>query len=142
MEDYYSFPFNPLNLFRNQLDLLYSDLKKSIQQHLSLIISTRFEEFRFDPDFGCEIWEIDFVLLGNEQLWKNEIKTRLENAIATHEHRIERIIEFDMDFSQMVKKGIKNNYQQLDIRLLMEIKGTREAVTFKQTLIFSPYSVV
>ncbi len=115
-------------------------VEASIIEHLRLIITTRFHECRFDPMFGCKIWEVDFEVPSNLNTWKDEIRQSLEDAIRAHEHRIEEITQFNVTVDSTTPRGRIN--QKLVVSLYATIKGTFEEFHFEETLYFSPVTLM
>lgn len=115
-------------------------LQESIQQQLKLVITTRFHEVRYDPGFGCEIWEVDFVVPTNLNTWKDEIRQSLEEAILSHEPRIGEILQLKVTVEPAGQKGRIN--QKLSVHLEAMIKGTYEKIIFDETLYFSPVTLL
>lgn len=140
MANYYNLPFSFESLLKRRNRESYScSLQESIRQNISLVISTKFNEFRYDPAYGCEIWEVDFIVPANMNIWKEEIKAALEAAILRYEYRIESIKEFSIDISNDPQRNRRQN-QVLDFRIQGTIKGTSQEFEFADTLFFSPYS--
>lgn len=139
-QSYYNIPFSFDALLRRQPRTAYCcSLKESINQNISLIISSKLQEFRYDTAYGCKIWEVDFIVHSNMNIWKEEIKAALEAAILKYEHRIEQIAEFIIHINQDQRQKKKNN-QILDFRIRGTIKNTNQEFEYADTLFFSPYS--
>lgn len=142
MTDFYNIPFNFQDLLRQKRgEDLRTSLGDSIRQHISLILTTRYGDYRFDPSFGCKVWDVDFEVPSNLETWKDEIKLLLNEAIIKHEYRIQEILQFDVSVMQSNDRH-KRIHQRLDIHLEMKVKGTNEQVTYNETLYFSPYSLI
>jgi len=60
-------------------------LEESIQSHVYLIITTRFAEARYDPEFGSAIWEDDFSggNDSNDTRWTDEIQDSIREGDGT-----------------------------------------------------------
>lgn len=142
MPDFYTIPFPFESFLRQKDEDLYCSQELSLRQSINLIITTRLGAFRFDPEFGCHIWDMDFVVPSNLNTWKEEIKQSLYEAIVRHESRIEEIRRFAVE----VKKGnsgeIRRIHQRLDIELEGTVKGTHDAFAYSETLYFSPFSLI
>lgn len=113
---------------------------QSIEQNITLIITTKLGEYAFDNSFGCRIWEKDFMVPSNMNTWKDEIKESLEEAIKKHEHRIDEMTRFEVRVNEAAI-GPKRINQRLDIIIGGSIKGTNEKFDYEETLYFSPYSL-
>ncbi len=140
MDTFYSIPIHVKDILSKQRREQYTcSLDTSIGQNINLIISTKFQEFRFDPDYGCSVWEVDFVVPSNINLWKEEIKAALEKAILQYDKRIEQIREFSITVEEDPRHRKRNN-QILHIRIQGSVKGTSEEFEYRDTLFFSPYA--
>ncbi|MEM6628747.1 MAG: GPW/gp25 family protein [Bacteroidota bacterium] len=142
MADFYSIPLSFISLFEESDQNLQVSTENSLRQHISLIITTRLGDFRFDPSYGCKIWEVDFVVPSNLNTWKDEIKKSLEEAILTHEKRIEQIERFIVRVERGDPEGAKRINQQLEIELTVHVKGVKEPIDYYETLYFNPVSLV
>ncbi len=154
-DEYYTIPFDVTLFFqstqsdntavrsgRSNSNKLRCSLSESIRQNISLIITTKYGDFRFDPFFGCQIWEEDFVVPHNIDTWKDEIKVFLYNAISSNEPRIENIDPLEVEVDRSPAHNRTRIHQKLNIYLEASIKGTNERVTFSEVLFFSPYSLI
>ncbi len=116
MKDLYQIPFNfqqliPPPIFnkgfgtRENKKQEYS-IETSIDQHIHLLLSTPKGAFKYDPGFGTDLWEMDFIntyesLIDNPKkiTWEQTIKDRLKENIKTYETRLKgiKISEFKID---------------------------------------------
>ncbi|MEO1417160.1 MAG: GPW/gp25 family protein [Bacteroidota bacterium] len=142
MPDFYSIPFSFQDLLTRKNDQLKVPTETSIRQHISLIITTQLGDFRFDPTYGCKIWEVDFVVPSNLNAWKDEIKVSLEQAIRAHEHRIEFIDRFVVKVERGDPKGEKRIHQRLEIEIEGKVRGSNKVFTYSENLYFSPVSLI
>ena len=52
------FPFGPL--LRGERLLRHPSVEASIRQHAAVLLLSKKGDWRFDPAFGCELWDMDF----------------------------------------------------------------------------------
>src|SRR5687768_16859655 len=90
---FYKKPFDLRRLYANQ-PLETCDAGISISQHIELIIFSRFGEHRFNPDFGCEIWELDFELIANEAMWEEKMAQSIKRGMREQEKRLTGVDAF------------------------------------------------
>lgn len=134
-------------LLFNQLlrgrDLETQDLGASISQYLELIIFTRFGEHRFKPDFGCEIWELDFELIVSESTWEEKLRQSLLKSITAHEHRIYDV-NLDVRIKEVNKfyplRNISEIKKRVEIVVTGRIQQTGENYMFSTALYLNPLS--
>jgi len=136
MSEFYSLPFSFEDLLYQRSEALKCSLEKSIRQHIAMILVTRLGSYRYNPDYGCSVWEEDFVTPSSPEKWKNDIKDKLAAAIEEHEERIEEITRF-------VATIQKNHLRQaIEIELEGTLKETNEKFSYTDTLYFSPYTIL
>ncbi|MBS1549773.1 MAG: GPW/gp25 family protein, partial [Bacteroidetes bacterium] len=104
-------PLQVTKLIEGQ-ELLVCTLKDSISQNLELIIMTRFGEHRYDFDFGCEIWDLDFELIVSENKWEEKLRQSLLQSITTHEDRLSEI-QLSVKISEIEKQNLVRNYTEI-----------------------------
>lgn len=120
------------------------DLDTSIQNHLALIITTRFGEHRSDPTFGCEIWDLDFELIVSARLWEEKLRQSLLRSITAHEQRLSGV-EISVAISDTEKFNALQQFTEIkkrvDIKVTGMMKKTGEDFSFHANLFLSPLSV-
>jgi phage baseplate assembly protein W len=117
------------------------NMKESIAQHIYLILTSHFGEKRYDPDFGCNIWEQDFEVVSNIK-WKDNVKTSVTEAIERYERRLVnpsvRIEVDEFEFSHNENRRVKR-------RVALWIEGytvkTNEPFEFYEQIFISPMSI-
>lgn len=122
MIDNYSLPIRFEELSKKNPKYPKIKLEQSIRQHIYLILTTRFGSYRFDPNYGCVLWEHDFehvkALRGKNHFFENSIK----EVLAKHEPRLTDtsvsvgIDTIDVQDPLKTKKDIKK-------RISIQIKG-------------------
>lgn len=142
MNEFYKIPFDFEALLQQKQGKFTCSVAESIRQHITMIIMTRLESFRFDPMYGCRIWGKDFIVPSNLNTWKDEIKEALFDSIQRYELRIEEITAFTVEVKYVSPSGIKRINQRLDIQLAGSIRGLNDSFRYEETLFFSPVSLV
>ena len=117
---YYQIPFD-FNRFFEKKELKKLTLRDSISQFISLIITTYFEEYTYDENFGSEIWETDFDLLVNANLLKERIKNSLKNQIHSYEKRLDNL---DLNVELMESLSEQSQKVRLKKYLYITVTGT------------------
>lgn len=139
---FYKKPFDFSRIFSNN-PLESCDNGVSIAQHIELIIFTRFGEHRFDRDFGCEVWELDFELIVNQAMWEDRMCQSLIQAVKQQEKRL-----YDVEAEIKVKdvekifplRRITEIKKQVDIMVSGKLVATGENYVFNTALFLSPLS--
>ncbi|WP_373519932.1 GPW/gp25 family protein [Pricia sp.] len=117
---YYEAPFN-FKCFFDKKELKKLSVRDSISQFISIIITTYFEEYTFDEEFGSEIWETDFDLLVNANVLKEKIKYSLTAQIERYEKRLTNI---DLNVELMESLSENSNKVRLKKYLLITVTGS------------------
>jgi phage baseplate assembly protein W len=140
---YYKIPLQ-LGAVMKGNELSTCDISQSITKNLQLIIMTRFGEHRSNPEFGCEIWELDFELIISESQWEEKLRQSLLKSIASHENRLSSIdIKVNINEIErfhLIKKQPEIK-KRVTIKLTATIQKTGEPFTFDTSLFLSPLSV-
>jgi len=141
-ENFYAKPFRFNKLFLDA-DLQTTDLGKSVSNHLELIIFTRYGENRYNHNFGCEIWDLDFELIVSESIWEEKFRKSLQKSISEYETRIYQIdVEVRITEVENVYplRKITEIKKKVDISVRGLIKATGEKYFFNIALFLSPLS--
>ncbi len=115
---YYQAPLD-FKRFFEQKELKKLTLQESISQFISIIITTYFEEYTYDDEFGSEIWETDFDLLVNTNVLKEQIKRSLQNQINQYEKRLSNV-NLNLD----VRENISENSNKVRLKKYLNITIT------------------
>lgn len=139
---YYKRPLDVRRLFDRQ-PLETCTLGLSISQHLELIIFTRFGEHRYDPAFGCAIWDLDFELIASRVLWEDKMQHSLTRALAEREPRIyEAAVSIDVTDVEKVYplRMMTEIKKRVAIGVSARVTATGERYSFTTALYLSPLS--
>jgi len=138
----YKKPFKLSKIFNGQ-DIDKQDVGASISQYIELIIFTRYGEHRFKPDFGCEIWDLDFELIISESMWEEKLRQSLLRSITQYETRI-----YDVDINVNIKevnkfyplRNVSEIKKKVEIVVSGKMQQTGENYVFTTSLFLSPLS--
>jgi len=141
-EFYYNKPFRLKNIFENR-DLEEADMGKSISKNIELIIFSRYGEHRYNPSFGCEIWDLDFELIVSETIWEEKFRQSLLRAVETYETRLYQV-EVEIKMSEVEKffsvRNVTEIKKKVDISVRGKMNVTGEKYYFNTALFLSPLS--
>jgi phage baseplate assembly protein W len=143
-EPYLKFPVRFSKVMEGRELPLCADTGDSIAQYIQLLLFTRPGENRFDPQFGCAIWDLDFELVVNEGSWKESFRLAVAESILRYEKRIEHVrVEINIETVER-QIGIKKR-PELRRKAVVHIRSrlveTGEYFTFRTELFLSPLSV-
>lgn len=92
MAERYSIPIDFSSILQEKPEPLKKCSEiESIDQYLGLLLSTCPGEHKFDPDWGCKIWEQDFKLITARIKWETWCATVIYEMIRRYEHRLDGI---------------------------------------------------
>lgn len=100
-DDYYNLPLRLDLLMRDpggrlspgQAREINCSLDESIRNNVYLLITSQFGEARYDPQFGCSIWDDDFQSTSDpgDIRWIDRVEKSIRAGIRQYEKRLERI---------------------------------------------------
>jgi phage baseplate assembly protein W len=138
--EYYCLPLNFEELLERRA-LPRCSVQESIAQHLYLMLTTHFGESRFDPNFGCVVWQQDFEAMTNMR-WKDDVQRSMELTISSREPRLEQVkVLVGIDDFEM--KGVNQRIRKrLEVTVRAVLHRTNEPFAFRASLFVAPLSVV
>ena len=138
-DTYYRLPLELAGILERQRLPRYS-AQESIAQLLYLMLTTYFGESRYEPGFGCQVWEQDFEAMTTMR-WKDNVQHSVEQAIRDYEPRLVRaraqvaVVDFEL---KNVNKRIR---KRLEITVTAALHRTDEPFVFQASLFVAPLSV-
>jgi len=143
MERNYELPIRFNQLMQPNRDLATCELKKSIAQNINLIITSKYNEHRFDDTYGCEIWDMDFELIKNENAWRDKIAKSVVQSLSRHEKRLDaiesNIVITEEEFVNN-SSGHKGVRKKIAIFVNGIVRETGETFSFRTNLFLGPLS--
>lgn len=142
MLDNYSLPLRCAELTKKNPKLPKVKLHDSVRQHLSLILVTRFGEYRCDPSYGCLLWEHDFENLKALDDKKHIFEKSIKELLARHEPRLtDTLVTVDIkepDIKDPLKLTSKLR-KRIEIKIKARLLETNQSFEPKPFIIyFSP----
>ncbi|HRH49192.1 MAG TPA: GPW/gp25 family protein [Panacibacter sp.] len=144
IQHYYELPIKFNELIKRNRELATCDLKKSIAQNIYLTITSKFKENRYDETYGCELWDMDFELVSNENAWIEKIRKSVLKSVTKHETRLFNInveIDITQDEQVLTLKNSKSVKKRLSIFVNGIIAETGEPFPFNTNIYLSPLSL-
>ena len=116
--------------------------RQSIAHHIHLILTTSLGEFASNEKFGCGLWDTDFDSLSSRSRLKDSIVQALDEAIRTHEPRLEKTrTELQLHQDELSAAGANRRIKnRLDITVSGVLKGTNETIVYRDHFFISPLS--
>ncbi len=137
-------PFDPQTLLTERSTLKTCSMAESIAHNLMLLITSRKQENRFDPDFGNDVWEFEFdnaittakwkaIFIGSLERQINKYEPRLKHpTIQVHIQHVEHTYN-TRKFSEIKKKA--------KIAINAKLLDTDEPYSFVTELFIGPMSI-
>lgn len=140
----YQMPLRFDVLMERNKELPECNLGTSIAQNIFLIISSKYNEHRFDPSYGCEIWEKDFELITNPIKWQEEVNRSMVSSLSQHEVRLDRIA-VDTVVTEQPHYNPATRVHSIKKKIIVNVRGTIRATgepfAYSPQLFISPISV-
>lgn len=141
-EQYYAVPIN-FSALSKKKEVKVCNFYTSIAQNIFIVLTTKYDECRYDPEFGSEIWEWDFRHIPNENTWIDQMSKALSFTIKKYETRLYDImVDIRIQQEEVLdpKKSLYRIKKRLEVLVKGTVKETREPFHFQQTLYLSPIS--
>ena len=136
---YYRLPLDLEDVLQRQ-HLPRCTAQESIAQHLYLMLTTYFGESRFEPEFGCQVWEQDFEAMTTMR-WKDEVQRSVEQAIRDFEPRLVRARAQIAVTDHELKNVHQRIRKRLEVTVTAALHRTDEPFAFQASLYVAPLSV-
>jgi phage baseplate assembly protein W len=116
--------------------------RQSIAHHIHLILTTSLGELASNPTFGCGLWDTDFDSLSSRSRLKDNLVQALDEAIRTHEPRLEKIrTDLQLHQDELSAAGVNRRIKnRLDITVTGLLKGTNESIVYQDQFFIAPLS--
>lgn len=141
---FYKLPIDIVRIFEtNSQNLLKCDEKQSIDQNLELIITTCPGEHKYDPHFGCKIWDLDFERVVSKRLWEEQFVKFISEAIEKYEPRIKEVepsVHFFDTKREFEMSGATSIRKKVDININAKLVSTGSRCRFFYSLYLGPLS--
>ena len=140
---YYKIPLNTRELLstKREKPKLYVSLKKSLQDHIELLLMTAFQELKYDHDYGTILSALDFSTEKQSGIFERSIAISVEESICKYETRLEDVrvkVKYDR-MGEIVRQKDQSTFK---IFILIEIEATihkfKEPFYHEYKLYFSP----
>lgn len=142
-QEYYKLPLDSDRFFNGDGWFEKCTELESVDQYIELILTTPPGRHRFNPDFGCKIWDLDFQVVSSVEQWTKLFKEYVSGSVNRYETRLSDI-SIDIDLQDVVKEERLSYTVQIrkraDVYVAGILKSTGEPVKLKYTLYLGPLS--
>jgi len=144
VDKYYKIPMDFVRIFEpNIRNLSKCTELESIERHLELIITTCPGEDKYNPDFGCRIWDLDFERVVSKARWEGQFVEHITKAVKKYEPRVSNVVP-KVSFADIRKEyehsGITSVRKRVDISIDATIISTGKKCCFYYSLYLGPLS--
>lgn len=138
----YTFPADFSRLFETDIsNLANQNEKDSIRQNLELIISTSPGEHKYNPKYGCRIWNLDFERVESRSFWEGQFFQFISEAVNEFEPRLydyQVTVNFsDTKREEIIMKAVFIK-TKVNIRIDAKMINTGEKFKFTYSLFLGP----
>lgn len=142
--DCYKLPLLFTRLFETNIrDLARCTEEESIDQNLEMIIMTCPGEHKYDPDFGCKIWDLDFERVVSMHRWEGQFMQYILEAIQKYERRVQEVdarVKFYDVRSEYERSGSISIRKRVDIQIDAVIISSKKKCCFYYSFYLGPLS--
>jgi len=115
----------------------------SIDQYIELILTTCPGEHKFDKNFGCRIWDMDFERVVFRKKWEDDFMACILDAVQAFEKRLK-----DIKVSIHIKDVARENYmlqttaikKEVVVSIDSRLVSNNEPCRFQYILYLGPLS--
>lgn len=119
---------------------------RSVAEHIHLLLITAREEYEFDREFGCEVWDNDFETQNAITVWVDRVASGIRQRLAIYEKRLREVevvvehaqAEFSTREGEKVSSRLK---RKLTVKLTARLASTNELFRFEDQIYMSPFSL-
>jgi phage baseplate assembly protein W len=142
--EYFQLPI-PFSEILSRKEIEKTNIRFSINQKIKLILLTYFGECRYNPKFGCVVWDYDFTNVSNENAWRDLVVGSLTETLVSNERRLQNIsIKVNIkeeEFDDPKDHTIKRVKRRLDVNVSANLLETNEPYDYSQMIYVSPISL-
>jgi phage baseplate assembly protein W len=116
---------------------------ESIDQSIELILTTCPGEHKFNRNFGCRIWDMDFELVFSRKKWEETFTEHILNAVCDFEKRL-KDVEVSLNIEEAAREDLVMKSaaikKKVSVFIAARLVSTDEVCKFKYVLYLSPLS--
>ena len=138
----YKLPIDYSRLFESDIrNLTTQPVKDAIRQNIELILTTSPGEHKFNPQFGCKIWNLDFERAESKGVWEDQFQQFISEAVNLYEPRIHDV-EVYVGFSDAKREDATMKAvfikTKANIVINARLNDTDEKVSYSYSLFLGP----
>lgn len=138
---YYKLPLDLESILNGDGEISTCSEIESIDQHIELILTTCPGEHKFNKNFGCRIWDMDFEKVVSRKKWEEDFTAHIKDAVEKFEQRIKDVV-ISIHITEITREDRVANTTAIKKRVIVQIKAqlvsTRQSCGFKYKLYLGP----
>jgi hypothetical protein len=106
------------------------------------VLTTRFGDLRSHAEFGCHLWEDEYVIPTNKSVstWMDSLQASVKSALRFEKRLTNVEVEMHLE-SNKSNKEWPDEYKKIGISVRGYLPDSQQKVNFERTLLFSPLSI-
>ena len=140
-----SLPMDVVGFFKNGRFPTSSE-EYNIACHIQLLLTTAPDEFPPDPQYGCQLWELEFSTVQSTGMWMDRMAQHMKELVERYEKRLTDLeVNAELDQAEFkVKNGTNVTSRlkrRLNVALTARLARTNEPYRFKYSMLVAPFSL-
>ncbi|HAV02164.1 GPW/gp25 family protein [Chryseobacterium salipaludis] len=140
----YRMPFDPRAAMTSDGNIATCSTGESIAQNIMLLIITKKGENRYDPQYGNDVWEVEFDNGVSSAAWENIFIKSLQRQIRDYEPRLtEAHVSADINYVEhsYETRNFTEVKKKVRVAINAKMRETGENFSFSTELFLSPMSI-
>lgn len=141
---YYKLPLDFSSVFiEDEKKMQTCNEVDSIDQYIELLLTTCPGEHKFNKQFGCRIWEMDFENVVSRKEWEDNFIGYILESVRIFEKRL-KDVSVDINVNDVVRKdySLQTTAIKKEVIVMIESRlvSNNEPCTFRYALYLGPLS--
>ncbi|MCL1941988.1 MAG: GPW/gp25 family protein [Candidatus Azobacteroides sp.] len=116
---------------------------ESIDQYLELLLTTCPGEHKFNKNFGCKIWDMDFERVVSRRKWEDDFRACISEAVRKFEQRLKGVT-VSIHIVEVTREDFLMKVTAIKKKVIVQINGilvsSNERCGFRYALFLGPLS--
>lgn len=96
---------------------------ESIDQNIELLLTTCPGEHKFNPKWGCRIWDMDFSRVVSRSKWEEEFRSYVVESVELFEPRLKNL-DVWLEIEDVVREEVISKSTAIKKRVCIHINAT------------------
>lgn len=145
MRPFYSIPLRCKKLTTQQRNPLLKP-EDALRQHIHLLLRTHYHEYRYDPTYGCYVWDKDYDNIQSINRWKDELEGLVRQTLADYEKRLTAVgvsvLVEELPVVDAKTQQVRHYSKRITILIEGTVLKTNQRFVHREYMFFSPLSLV